>query len=287
MKRPTELTREIRDVVSAALEEDLGTGDVTSQALIPPDARGRASIVQKQPGVLFGAEAAREALLQAGAEDFDTLVVEGQWREEVPAVVARASGPARALLAGERVALNLLGLLSGVATITARFVAEVEGSGARILDTRKTIPGLRSLQKAAVAAGGGHNHRFGLHDAILIKENHIAIAGGVAEAINRAKEARPGMKVEVECEDTDQVRAAVRAGAEALLLDNMAPDELRSAVEAARELDGDRRVRLEASGGMTLENVAEIAATGVDEISIGALTHSAPALDVGLDLEPA
>src|SRR5687767_5255272 len=175
MKRPTQ---ELREVVARALAEDLGPGDVTSGALVPPEARARASLVQKQPGVLFGLDAAEEALTQAGAEGFDPLLVEGQWRDDVPATAARAAGPARALLAGERVALNLLGHLSGVATLTARYVRAVEGSGARILDTRKTTPGLRSLEKAAVAAGGGVNHRMGLHDAILIKDNHIAIAGG-------------------------------------------------------------------------------------------------------------
>jgi nicotinate-nucleotide pyrophosphorylase (carboxylating) len=285
MKRPTELTREIREVVAAALEEDVGAGDITSEAIVPADVRGRASIVQKSPGVVFGLELAREALLECGAENFDPLVVEGQWREEVPALVARAAGPGRALLAGERVALNLLGRLSGVATLTARYVRAVDGR-ARILDTRKTTPGLRGLEKAAVAAGGGHNHRFGLYDAILIKENHIALAGGVGEAITRARREQPGMEIEIECGTLDEVREAVAAEAETLLLDNMSPPELAEAVSAARELAGPlRRVRLEASGGVSLETVAEIAATGVDEISVGALTHSAPALDVSMEIE--
>jgi nicotinate-nucleotide pyrophosphorylase (carboxylating) len=286
MKRPTELTREIREVVAAALEEDVGAGDITSEALVPADVRGRASIVQKQPGVLFGLELTREALLECGAETFDSLVVEGRWREEVPAVVARASGPGRALLAGERVALNLLGRLSGVATLTSRYVRAVEGTGARILDTRKTTPGLRGLEKAAVVAGGGHNHRFGLHDAILVKENHIALAGGVADAVARARGEQPGMEIEIECGTLDEVREAVGAEAETLLLDNMSPAELAEAVTTARELAGPlRRVRLEASGGISLENVAKVAVTGVDEISVGALTHSAPALDVSMDIE--
>ena len=286
MKRPIELSREIREVVAAALEEDVGPGDITSAALVPEDARARASILQKQPGVIFGLEAAREALLESGAGGFDPLVVEGQWREEVPAVVARAAGPARGLLAGERVALNLLGHLSGVATLTARFAREADGSGTRILDTRKTTPGLRSLEKAAVVAGGGHNHRFGLHDAILIKENHVALAGGVTEAIERARRGQPGMEVEIECGDLDEVREAVAAAAEALLLDNMDPSDLAEAVAIAGELAAPhRRPRLEASGGITLGNIRAIAATGVDDVSVGALTHSAPALDLSMEID--
>jgi nicotinate-nucleotide pyrophosphorylase (carboxylating) len=283
MKRPTE---ELREVVARALAEDLGPGDVTSGAVVPENARARALIVQKQPGALFGLEAAREALEQAGADSFDPLLVEGQWRDDVPAVAARASGPARALLAGERVALNLLGHLSGVATLTARFVAEVDGTGARILDTRKTTPGLRALEKAAVAAAGGVNHRMGLHDAILIKDNHLALAGGVAEAVTRAREAEPELEVEVECASLQQVREASVAGADRLLLDNMSADELAAAVAAARE-GGEGAPKLEASGGVSLDNVAGIAASGVDFISVGSLTHSAPALDLSMELEPA
>jgi nicotinate-nucleotide pyrophosphorylase (carboxylating) len=199
--------------------------------------------------------------------------------------VARVAGPARALLAAERVALNLLGHLSGVATLTSRFVGAVEGTGAKILDTRKTTPGLRALEKAAVAAGGGHNHRMGLYDAVLIKENHAAIAGGVGEAVRSALDAVPNRRVEVECRDLDEVAEAIEAGATHLLLDNMAPERLREAVAATRER-GEEAIRLEASGGVTLDNVAEIAATGVDFISVGALTHSAAALDVSLLLEP-
>jgi nicotinate-nucleotide pyrophosphorylase (carboxylating) len=287
MKRATEDIREVTgEVVAAALAEDVGSGDVTSEATIPAGARARASLIQKAPGVLFGLDAAREALTQAGAEHFDPLLVEGQWREDVPAVAARASGPARGLLAGERVALNLLGHLSGVATLTARFVREIEGSGARILDTRKTTPGLRALEKAAVVAGGGANHRIGLYDAFLIKENHAAVAGGVGEAVRLAREARPGMAIEVEVRDLDELREGVEAGADRLLLDNMSVEELRRAVAAARERGGDAP-ELEASGGVTLANVAEVAGTGVDFVSVGALTHSAPWLDVSLDLQPA
>ncbi len=282
MKRPTP---EIREVVARALQEDIGDGDVTSEAVVPAEAGARASILQKQPGVLFGLDAAREALFQAGAGQFDPLLLEGQWRDDVPAIAARVSGRARALLSGERVALNLLGHLSGIATVTARFVRAVEGTDARILDTRKTTPGLRALEKAAVAAGGGVNHRMGLYDAILIKDNHAAIAGGVAEAVRRAREAQPELPIEVECRDSEEVREGLAAGAQRLLLDNMDPGSLREAVDLAAATGSDRPA-LEASGGVTLESAAEIAATGVDFISVGALTHSAPSLDVSMELEP-
>ena len=274
----------LSELVARALAEDLGEGDITSEAIVPEDAGAQASLLQKQPGVLFGLDAVREVFAQAGAEHFDAVMAEGQWREEVPATVARASGPARALLAGERVALNLLGHLSGIATLTARFVKEVEGTGATILDTRKTTPGLRSLEKQAVAAGGGSNHRMGLDDAILIKENHAAIAGGVGEAVRRAREAEPDRPIEVECRSTAEVDEAITAGAGRLLLDNMDRVALDEAVPRARAASAD--VVLEASGGVTLENVAQLAASGVDFISVGALTHSAPALDVSMNLEP-
>ena len=285
MKRPIQRSCEVSELVARALAEDLGPGDVTTDTVVPADARASATIVQKQPGVLFGLDAAQAALEQCGAESFEPLVEEGQWREEVSAPAARAAGPARALLAGERVALNLLGHLSGVATLTARFVQAVKGSGAGILDTRKTTPGLRELEKAAVVAGGGTNHRMGLYDAILIKENHAAIVGGLGEAVRRAREAQPDLELEVECRNQAEVREALGAGAGRLLLDNMGVEELRAAVAAARGGAGEAPI-LEASGGVTLENVAEIAATGVDFVSVGALTHSAPSLDVSMDLEP-
>jgi nicotinate-nucleotide pyrophosphorylase (carboxylating) len=280
---------EVRDLVSRALAEDLGAGDITSEAVVPANAEARARIVQKQPGVVFGLEVAAEAFSQAGAVSFEALEPEAEWRESVPVDLALASGPAKALLAAERTALNLLCHLSGVATLTARFVGAVRGTGATILDTRKTTPGLRWLEKAAVAAGGGRNHRMGLHDAVLIKENHIALAGGLAEAVRRAREAEPDREVEVECRNAEDVEAALETGAERLLLDNMTAEELRAAVEAR-----DAAVRahgpvatLEASGRVSLDNVAAVAATGVDFISVGALTHSAPALDLSMVLEPA
>ncbi len=245
--------------------------------------RERVSIKSK-PGVLFGLEAAAEVFRQSGAGELERLVPEGRWTDEVPVEVAAVEGPARALLAAERTALNLLCHLSGVATLTARYVEAVRGTKAQILDTRKTTPGLRALEKQAVAAGGGRNHRFGLDDAILIKENHVALAGGLRRAVELAAGAHPELPVEVECRDAGEVAEGLAAGADRLLLDNMTPDELRAAV-AARDAAGSRAA-LEASGGVTLASVAEIAASGVDMISIGALTHSAPALDLSMLLDP-
>jgi nicotinate-nucleotide pyrophosphorylase (carboxylating) len=275
----------LRDLVARALAEDVGSGDITSEAVVPAEVRARARIVQKEPGVVFGLDAAAEAFVQCGAEAFDRLLVEGEWRDTVPAEIAVAGGRARALLEAERTALNLLCHLSGVATLTARFVEAVRGSGAAILDTRKTTPGLRALEKAAVAAGGGRNHRMGLHDAILLKENHVVMAGGVTEAVERVRKARPGLEIEVECRDGGEVADALAAGAGRLLLDNMAPTALRAAVEAREAARS--KAELEASGGVSLDNVAEVAATGVDLISVGALTHSAPALDISILLQPA
>lgn len=277
---------ELRDLAARALAEDVGDGDVTSQALVPDRARARARIVQKEPGVVFGLDIAAEVFAQAGADRFEPMAPEGGWCEEVPEEVAIASGPARALLVAERTALNLICHLSGVATLTARYVDAVRGTGATILDTRKTTAGLRALEKAAVAAGGGRNHRMGLYDAILIKENHVAIAGGIATAVERARAAGPEREIEVECRTLDEVDDGLVAGADRLLLDNMDPDELRAAVAKRDAAAGDGRPPLEASGGVTLANVADIAATGVDYVSVGALTHSAPALDLSMLLEP-
>jgi len=277
----------IEQLVARALAEDVGSGDVTSEATVPEGVRGRARVVQKEPGVVYGLELVAETMRQCGVEDLDNLVIEGQWREEVPAEVLVASGPARALLAAERTALNFLGHLSGVATLTARFAEAVVGTGAAILDTRKTTPGLRELEKAAVLAGGGRNHRRGLYDAILIKENHIAIAGSPAKAVHAARTRFPDLAVEVECRDLEEVAYALGTGADVLLLDNMEPDALRKAVALRDEnAAAGKRPSLEASGGVTLESVRAIAETGVDFISIGALTHSAPALDFSLLIEP-
>jgi nicotinate-nucleotide pyrophosphorylase (carboxylating) len=277
----------LKEMVARALAEDVGPGDVTTAATVPSDARARARIVQKEAGVAFGFDLVEEAMSQCGVEHVDKLVVEGQWRDGVPAEVLLASGPAAALLVAERTALNFLGHLSGVATLTARFVEAVEGTGTRILDTRKTTPGLRALEKAAVAAGGGRNHRMGLHDAILIKENHIALAGGVAKAIYLARKAQPHLPVEVEVRNLDETAYALGVGADRLLLDNMDLEALRGAVKLRDENSGEGEgPALEASGGVDLTTVRGIAETGVDFISIGALTHSAPSLDVSLLLEP-
>ena len=275
---------ELHNLVARALAEDLGSGDVTAEAVVPADVSATARIIQKAPGVISGFAAAAEAFQQAGAERFESLVGEGEWTDEIPRDIAIVSGPARAILAGERTALNFLAHLSGVATLTAQFVEAARPGRARVLDTRKTTPGLRALEKAAVAAGGADNHRMGLYDAILIKENHSALAGGVAEAVRRSREAQPGMPVEIEVRDTEEVQAALAAGAERLLLDNMTIAGLRSAAAArdAAAADGGPRAELEASGGVSLSTTPEIASTGVDFISVGALTHSAPALDLSL-----
>jgi nicotinate-nucleotide pyrophosphorylase (carboxylating) len=277
----------LKDVVARALAEDLGAGDVTAEATVPEEARGRARIVQKQPGVVFGLGAVAETMRQCGVEDVDKLVVEGQWRDGVPAEVLFASGSARGLLAAERTALNFLGRLSGVATLTARFVEAVAGTGAAIIDTRKTTPGLREIEKAAVLAGGGRNHRMGLYDAILIKENHIAMAGSLARAVHAARSRHPDLAVEVECRNLDEVAYALGTGADILLLDNMDTETLRRAVRLRDENAGGKGPSLEASGGVTLETVRAIAEAGVDFISVGALTHSAPTLDFSLLLEQA
>ncbi|HEX3325015.1 MAG TPA: carboxylating nicotinate-nucleotide diphosphorylase [Solirubrobacterales bacterium] len=282
------MAESLEEVVARALAEDVGAGDVTSEVTVPAGARGRARIVQKQAGVVYGLGVVAETMRQCGIDDIDNLVVEGQWRDGVPADVVLASGSAAALLAAERTALNFLGHLSGVATLTARFVDAVAGTGAAILDTRKTTPGLRELEKAAVLAGGGRNHRMGLFDAILIKENHIALAGGLAKAVHSARSRHPELAVEIECRNLDEVAYALGTGADILLLDNMDAPTLRRAVELRDEEAGEGRgPSLEASGGVDLETVRGIAETGVDLISVGALTHSAPTLDFSMLIEPA
>jgi nicotinate-nucleotide pyrophosphorylase (carboxylating) len=270
----------LEQLVLRALVEDIGDADVTTAATVPDGTRAVATITQKAPGVVFGLDAV-EATFVALDPDvrFERLGPEGEWREP-PAPVLRATGNARALLAAERTALNFLAHLSGVATLTARCVSAVEGTGARILDTRKTTPGLRPLEKAAVVAGGGVNHRAGLYDMVLIKENHAALAGGVGAAVRAAAQAFPELPLEVECATRAEVDEALAAGATRILLDNMGPDELRDTVAHVAG-----RARLEASGGIGLETLRAHAETGVDWISIGALTHSAPALDLSLLLE--
>ncbi len=282
-RRMDEATRrELEDVVARALAEDVGAGDLTSIATVPADDHARATMLQKQPGVVFGLEAAEAVFrtLDPGVR-IERPAPEGVWRDEVPAPVLRVEGLARAVLSAERTALNLVQQLSGVATQTARFARELEGTGARVLDTRKTTPGLRLLEKAAVRAGGGENHRIGLWDQMLVKNNHIAAAGGVGPATRRAIEAYPDVPLEVECRTIAEIDAALAAGATRLLLDNMSPGELRAAVA---HVGG--RATLEASGGVTLATVRAVAQSGVQFVSVGALTHSAPALDLSLLLEP-
>ena len=270
----------IDEAVRRALEEDLGSGDVTTLATVPSRARARATVTQKQPGVIFGLEVAEATFRALDAEmRFQARVQEGRWLEGGP--VLELEGSARAILTGERTALNFLGRLSGVATLSARYVRAVEGTGAKILDTRKTTPGLRALEKAAVAAGGATNHRAGLYDMVLIKENHAALGGGVGEAVRRARQEAPELAVEVECRTLEEVDEALAAGAAWILLDNMEPEQLRRAVA---RVGG--RAELEASGRVTLETVREIAETGVQFVSAGALTHSASALDLSLIMEP-
>jgi nicotinate-nucleotide pyrophosphorylase (carboxylating) len=270
------LTSDCADLVARALAEDLGDGDVTTAATVPAETRARAVIRQKAPGVIYGLDVAEQAFRSLDPDaSFTREVAEGVWRES--GEVLRIEGRARALLSGERTALNFLQRLSGVATMAARAVRVIDGTDARILDTRKTTPGLRALEKAAVAAGGATNHRAGLYDAILIKENHAALAGGVGEAVRRAREQAPDLPLEVECRDLAEVDEALAAGAPRLLLDNMSPAQLAAVVEHVAG-----RAELEASGGVTLQTLREVASTGVDFISVGALTHSAPALDLSL-----
>lgn len=273
---------DLLDLVDRALEEDVGSGDVTTEATVPQDARARATIVQKAPGVIAGLDAAEAVLRRLDADCAIERGPEGEWRG-AGALVLRAEGSARALLTGERTALNFLGRLSGVATAAAVAVRSVRaaGGGATVLDTRKTTPGLRGLEKAAVALGGATNHRTGLFDAILVKENHSALAGGIAEAVSRVRAARPDLPLEVEVRSTDELDAALAAGADRVLLDNMTPEEVRAAVERTAG-----RAQLEASGGVTPETVSVYATiNGLDYVSLGALTHSAPALDLSLRLE--
>jgi len=266
------------ELVAAALAEDLGErGDITSALLVPADARLAARVVSRADGVLAGRAAGEEVVRQTG--------VAGRWRLGDGArlapgtVVAEVGGPARAVLGAERTLLNLLCHLSGVATLTAAYVRAA--APAAVLDTRKTTPGMRALEKAAVVAGGGANHRMGLFDRVLVKDNHLALAGaGLAEAVARARRELPGVLVEVEADDLEGVRAALAAGADWILLDNMTPETMRQAVALTAG-----RAKLEASGGMTLEGARAAAACGVDAVSVGALTHSAPALDLGLDIE--
>ena len=269
----------VEAVARAALLEDLAGGvDVTSMATVPAELVGTASFVPRVAGVVAGLGVAMACLEVVGEVRWDVV------REDGPAAagetVLEVTGPVRTLLTGERSALNLLCHLSGVATATALWVAAVEGTGARIRDTRKTTPGLRALEKAAVVVGGGVNHRMSLSDAALVKDNHVVAAGGVAQAFEAVRRQFPGLEVEVECDTVEQVGEVIEAGADLVLLDNMSLAQLRAAVELCKA----KGVRTEASGGLTLDRARAVAETGVDFLSVGALTHSAPVLDLGLDL---
>jgi nicotinate-nucleotide pyrophosphorylase (carboxylating) len=271
--------------IGAFLNEDLGRGDITTQSTVMRQQRARGRFLAKEPMVVAGLEAAEAVFSTLDAQQqLEAFVSDGD-EVEAGKVIARTSGFADVLLAGERVALNLMQRLSGIATLTRSFARALEGTEAQIVDTRKTAPGLRMLEKYAVVAGGGRNHRFGLDDGVLIKDNHIALAGGVATAVERARAAVGHLhRIEVEVSTHDDVREAIRSGADILLLDNLSPEETRAAVVLARELKPD--ILLESSGGITLENVRAYAETGVNLISVGALTHSARAMDISFKIQP-
>lgn len=273
-------TAEFREIVRRALDEDVGTEDVTTEAIVPRDARGRGAFLVKAECVLAGLDVAVEAFRLL---DPDVRVASARpdgERCRAGEVAAYVTGRARALLTGERTALNFLQRLSGIATRTRQFV-DAAGGRITLLDTRKTTPTLRALERYAVRAGGGTNHRSGLFDAILIKDNHIRIAGGVREAVSRARRARADLRIEIEAQTLEQVAEALEAGAEAILLDNFPMSTIREAVELARG-----RARTEISGGVTLEVLPALSATGADFVSVGALTHSAPAVDISFEVEP-
>lgn len=269
----------LRDLVALALREDVGPGDVTSRAAVPAESKGAADFTAREAGVIAGWEAVAEVLRQVDMElRLQIRCCDGS-AVEPGELLAHLSGPSRSILTAERTALNFLQHLSGIATATARMAGLLEGLSARLVDTRKTVPGMRSLAKAAVRAGGGRNHRFGLYDGILIKDNHVASAGSITAAIHCARQnAHHLLRLEVECDDLDQVREALEAGADLILLDNMEPELLERAVQLCRG-----RCLVEASGGVTEGSIRAIAETGVDFISSGALTHSVRALDIGLD----
>jgi len=270
----------VEQAVATALEEDLGgVGDITTNAIIPPDAQGDASIIVRKPGVIAGLDLAAASFKSLDPDVRFTRIVEDGSKVEAGATIARIAGKTRALLTGERTALNFFGRLSGIATLTAGYVAAVEGTHAKIVETRKTTPGLRALEKYAVRCGGGTNHRFGLYDAVLVKDNHIAAAGGLAEALNAVRTAVGHLvKIEVEVDTLDQLENVLRFPIDAVLLDNMDAGTLKRAIALVKG-----RAMTEASGGVTLENVGKIAKTGVDLISVGALTHSARSLDSSLE----
>lgn len=269
---------DILDAIRRALAEDIGPGDVTTNSIVPPDALMRGRIIAKQDGVVAGLDVAQAVYRMVDERiTFTALVAEGE-RVTNRQTLALVSGPARGLLTAERTALNFLGRMSGIATLTRQFVDAVAGTGATILDTRKTAPGLRMVDKLAVQRGGGRNHRIGLYDMVLIKDNHIDFAGSLRAAVERAREHAPHLEIEVEARTLDDVREALELGVQRIMLDNMPPATM---AEAVRLVAG--RARLEASGNVSLDTIRQIAETGVDDISIGALTHSARVFDVSFD----
>jgi len=269
-----------REIVRRALAEDLGWGDVTTEATVPADVKARGIILAKSPCVVAGLDVAAEAFVQLDPGcTFDRKCKDGD-RCEPGTVVAEVQGRAAAMLTAERTALNFIQRLSGIATLTRRFV-DATGGTITILDTRKTTPTLRALEKYAVRAGAGTNHRSGLDDGVLIKDNHVRLAGGVAEAVKRMKDADPEMPIEVEAQSLDQVDQAIAAGADIILLDNLSLEAIRDAV---KRVNG--RAKIELSGGVTLDRIPELAKTGATYVSVGALTHSAPAADLSFELEP-
>ncbi|RNB56233.1 carboxylating nicotinate-nucleotide diphosphorylase [Brevibacillus gelatini] len=272
--------RELERKIEEWLQEDIGFGDVTTLSTIPESEQGTGILYAKEAGVIAGLPIARQVFATVDPDLVFTAKVEEGQRVEVGQELAEVSGSVRSILSGERLALNLMQRLSGIATKTSEYVAAVAGTKARVVDTRKTTPGLRFLEKYAVRVGGGHNHRFALYDAVMIKDNHIKGAGGIAQAVAAARAAIPHtMTVEVEAESLEQVREALEAGADIIMLDNMSLETMREAVAL---IDG--RAVVEASGGVSLETIGNIAKTGVDVISVGALTHSVKAFDISLDL---
>jgi nicotinate-nucleotide pyrophosphorylase (carboxylating) len=271
---------QIEEMVRRFLSEDVGRGDRTTEAVVPEDLVGRARIEAREPAVIAGLDIARACFDELGSTRWDAQLADGD-EAATGAVLVRLEGSLRSILTAERTALNLLQRMSGIATVTRRYVDAIEGTAATLVDTRKTTPGLRALEKYAVRVGGGSNHRAGLDDGILIKDNHVAAAGSVTEAVERARRSiQHGLKVEIEVTDLAQLDEAVAAGSDAVLLDNMDPGMVRDAVARAGG-----KVLLEASGGITLKNIAEYARTGVDLISVGALTHSVRAVDLSLEVE--
>jgi nicotinate-nucleotide pyrophosphorylase (carboxylating) len=272
-------TPEVEALIALALQEDVRTGDITGQATIPADRRCSAVILAKAPGVVAGVEVVR-SVFRALDPDVHVEILVADGTPIVPPLdLITLEGPARSVLAGERTALNILGRMCGIATLTRTYVEAIAGTGARILDTRKTMPGMRILDKYAVACGGGVNHRMGLYDAFLIKDNHLQVAGGVTAAVALARAAHPDRSITVEVEDLAQLREAVSCHTERIMLDNMSTDLMREAVAIV-----DGRAEVEASGGITLDTIREVALTGVDVISVGALTHSAKWLDVSMEV---